>query len=194
MVLRWSVIGAPSSAGAHTPGVEKAPAAIRAAGLLAAFDDRGVSVHDSGDVHGFRWRPDVSRPNAQNAAAVFRVATDVAKAVATAPGTPLVLGGDCTVTLGLVAGAGHPALIYIDGGPDLYTPETRPHGNFDAMALAHLLGLPGCDPMIASIASVTARQVILYGDELPPGDHEHDLATRLRLTHIQADEIRTGPA
>ncbi|WP_067503944.1 arginase family protein [Actinoplanes sp. TFC3] len=195
MVLRWSVIGAPSSAGAHTPGVEQAPAALRAAGLFAAFEDRGISAQDLGDVSGFRWRPDPHRPTAQNAGAVARVALEVAKAVATAPGTPLVLGGDCTVTLGLVAGSGRrPALVYIDGGPDLYTPETRPHGNLDAMGLSHLLGLPGCDPLVASIASLSPRQVVLYGDDLPPEDHEHRLATRLRLTHIQAEEISTGPA
>ncbi|WP_041832736.1 arginase family protein [Actinoplanes sp. N902-109] len=194
MVLRWSVIGAPSSAGARTPGVERAPAALRSAGLLTALDNRGVSVQDWGDVAGFRWRPDPDHPNAQNVPAVFRVATEVAKAVATAPGMPLVLGGDCTVTLGLVAGTARPALVYVDGGPDLRTPETCPHGNLGATGLAHLLRLPGCDPMIASIASVSPRQVVLYGAELLPGEPDHDLVSRLRLAHVPADEIRTGPA
>ncbi|MGA5304975.1 arginase family protein [Nucisporomicrobium flavum] len=194
MVLRWSVIGAPSSAGAHTPGVERAPAALRAAGLLAGLNDRGVAVQDLGDVEGFRWRPDLSRPNAQNAAAVVRVATDVARAAATAPGMPLILGGDCTVTLGLVAATPGAALIYIDGGPDLYTPETRPHGNLDAMGLSHLLGLPGCDPTVASVASITPQRVVTYGFDLPPGDPERDLVERLRLGYVPAGEVHTGPA
>ncbi len=194
MVLRWSVIGAPSSAGAHTPGVERAPAALRAAGLLAGLNDRGVAVQDLGDVEGFRWRPDLSRPNAQNATAVVRVATDVARAAATAPGMPLILGGDCTVTLGLVAATPGAALIYIDGGPDLYTPETRPHGNLDAMGLSHLLGLPGCDPTVASVASITPQRVVTYGFDLPPGDPERDLVERLRLGYVPAGEVHTGPA
>ncbi|BCJ55158.1 arginase [Actinoplanes sp. NBRC 14428] len=194
MVPRWSVIGAPSSAGAHTPGVERAPAALRAAGLLTALDDRGVQVQDLGDVPGFRWRPDLSRPTAQNAAAVARVATDVARAVASAPGVPLVLGGDCTVTLGLVAASGSPALVYIDGGPDLYTPDTRPHGNLDAMGVAHLIGLPGCDPAVAAVASLPPERVIAYGFDLPPGDPERDLVDRLPLTYVPGNEVRTGPA
>jgi arginase len=194
MVPRWSVIGAPSSAGAHTPGVERAPAALRAAGLLSALDDRGLLVHDLGDVPGFRWRPDPSRPTAQNAAAVARVATDVAKVVAAAPGVPLVLGGDCTVTLGLVAATGSPALIYIAGGPDLHTPDTRPHGNLDAMVLAHLVGLPGCDPVVASIASLPPQRVVAYGFDLPPGDPQRILVDRLPMTYVPGNEVRTGPA
>ncbi|MFI7599217.1 arginase family protein [Actinoplanes sp. NPDC049681] len=194
MVPRWSVIGAPSSAGAQTPGVERAPAALRAAGLLSALDDRGLLVQDLGDIPGFRWRPDPARPTAQNAAAVARVATDVAKVVASAPGVPLVLGGDCTVTLGLVAATGSPALIYIDGGPDLHTPDTRPHGNLDAMGLAHMIGLPGCDPTVAAVASLPPERVVAYGFDLPPSDPERVLLDRLPMTYVPANEVRTGPA
>ena len=62
MELHWDVIGAPSSAGAHTPGVEKAPGALRKAGPVNLIR-RGCDVDDLGDVPGFRWRPDPS--NAQ---------------------------------------------------------------------------------------------------------------------------------
>ncbi|MEV6595630.1 arginase family protein [Actinoplanes sp. NPDC051346] len=194
MVPRWSVIGAPSSAGARTPGVERAPAAWRAAGLFSAFDDRGLHADDLGDVPGFRWRPDLSRPTAQNAAHVARVATDVAKAVAAAPGVPLVLGGDATVTLGLVAAIGGPALVHLGGGPDLGTPETRPHGSLAAMGLAHLFGMPGCDPTVTAIASLPAERVVAYGFDLPYGDPERDLVDRLPLTYVPGNEVRTGPA
>lgn len=194
MSRSWSLIGAPSSAGAHTPGVERAPAALRAAGLAAALGD----VTDLGDVPGFRWRPDPSHPTAQNAPVVARVARDVASAVVAAPGVPLVLGGDCTVTLGLVAGAGAPALVYVDGGPDLYTPRTRPNGNLDAMGLAHMLGLAGVSPLVAAVGGdppmLTPDRVVVYGDDLPPGDPERDLVDSLGLTYVPGDEVHADPA
>jgi arginase len=43
------VIGVPSSAGAYAPGQEKAPQALRDAGLLAGLRAAGVEVVDHGD-------------------------------------------------------------------------------------------------------------------------------------------------
>ena len=192
MSRQWSLIGAPSSAGAHTPGVEKAPAALRAAGLLEALP----GATDLGDVPGFRWRPDPARPTAQNAPVVARVARDVAAAVAAAPGVPLVVGGDCTVTLGLVAGTAAPALVYVDGGPDLYTPLTRPNGNLDAMGLAHMLKLPGTEPAVTAVGGaeplLTPDRVVIYGDHQPPGDLERDLVDGLALTYVPGAEVHAG--
>ena len=37
-----TVLGVPTSAGAFAPGQERAPAALREAGLLAALGERGV--------------------------------------------------------------------------------------------------------------------------------------------------------
>ena len=48
------IIGAPSSAGAYAPGQEKAPEALRAAGLLECLRAHDISVDDRGDVPGFR--------------------------------------------------------------------------------------------------------------------------------------------
>jgi len=192
------LIGAPSSAGAHTPGVEKAPAALRAAGLAEALRKRGATVDDRGDVPGFRWRPDPAHPTGQNPGEVARIASDVAALVSAEPGTPLVLGGNCTVTLGLVAGSGAPALVYVDGGPDLYTPRTRLNGNLDAMGLAHMLGLPGTDPTVATVGGrsplLTTDRVVVYGDDLPPGDPERDLVDELGLTYVPGSEVRAGPS
>ena len=52
---RLSVVGAPSSAGAYAPGQERAPTALRAAGLLERLRDVGIDVHDLGDTESFRW-------------------------------------------------------------------------------------------------------------------------------------------
>ena len=40
------VIGAPSSAGAYAPGQERAPAALREAGVLNRLRSRGITVDD----------------------------------------------------------------------------------------------------------------------------------------------------
>lgn len=152
----------------------------------------------------FRWRPDRKRPNAKNAAAVARVATDTAAGVARildAGQTPFVIGGDCSITVGVVAGfvrhGARPALLYVDGGPDLYTPGTRPNGNLDAMVLAHLLAIPGHVHEVAAIGPtvplLTARDVVSYGHTLPEDDIERRLLDKLGITHLHADEVHADP-
>jgi arginase len=114
-----------------TDGQEKAPAAFRRHGLVSALLESGLRPNDRGDVPGFRWRPDPQRPKAMNLDAVRRTAAAVADRVgqALADGeSVLVLGGDCTVELGTVAGALRDqhsvGLIYIDLDVDLNAPET----------------------------------------------------------------------
>lgn len=197
MEPRWGLLGVPSSAGAHTPGLEKGPAAIRDAGLVDLLPG---GVADHGDVSAFRWRPDRERPNAQNAAAVARIAAETAAGVARILDrgqTPFVIGGDCSITIGVVAGfirhGVRPALLYVDGGPDLYTPDTRPNGNLDAMVLAHLLAIPGHIRDVATIGPVvpllTVRDVVSFGHTLPEGDIERRLLDALGVTHVHADEV-----
>src|SRR5262249_60737117 len=60
-----------------------------------------------------------------------------------------VLGGNCTVVLGVMAvlrrlGAGAPGLLYLDRHYDINTPESTADGALDWMGLAHALALPGC--------------------------------------------------
>ena len=201
MDARWGLLAVPSSAGAHTPGLEKGPAAIRDAGLI---DLLSGGVVDHGDVTAFRWCPDLERPNAKNAAAVARVAAETADGVArilAAGQRPLVVGGDCSITVGVIAGfVQHgvaPALLYVDGGPDLYTPDTRPNGNLDAMGLAHLLAIPGHVPEVAGVGRtvplLAARDVVSYGHTLPEGDIELRLLDELDVAHLHADQVHADP-
>jgi arginase len=146
-MTEWTLIGVPSSAGAHHAGQELAPAALRAAGLLSRLAAAGVDVTDRGDLPGAVFAVDSEHPRARNIPAVVRVAREVADAVAEVVGSgerPLVLGGDCTITVGVVAGfrRHHPGvgLAYVDGDSDLYTAETSDSGILDASGIAHLLG------------------------------------------------------
>ena len=101
------LIGVPTSAGAFAPGQEGAPGALRATGLLEALRDGGVEVVDRGDREVWRWRPDRVERRAQNIGKVVEIVRETAGRVAESIGAgelPLVLGGDCTVGIGTVAG------------------------------------------------------------------------------------------
>jgi arginase len=144
------LIGVPSAAGTHGPGQEDAPAWLRDAGLLTGLAARGVAVRDHGDLPRVPFRPDPDHPRQQNLGLVTEVARNVAGRVAAlcgggdGAGLPLVLGGDCTITIGVLAGLleRHPeaGLMYFDGDIDVSTPQTTTSGILDTMGLAHLLG------------------------------------------------------
>jgi arginase len=143
----WTLIGVPTSAGAHHAGQDRAPAALREAGLVRRLSDAGVSVADAGDLPGSVFAVDHANPRARNLAAVAKVAREVAGAVAgqlDSGNRPLVIGGDCTITLGVVAGfrRSHPdvGLAYVDGDADLGPLDAAPSGILDATGIAHFLG------------------------------------------------------
>ena len=167
---RLAIVGAPSSAGAYAPGQEKAPAALRAVGRPDLLAGRGIVVEDLGDVAGFRWRPDRANPRAMNAGAAAATARATADRVASAlatDATVLVLGGDCTVGVGTVAGAlrgtDSVGVVYIDLDTDLHTPESTDDGALDWMGVAHMLGVPGTVP---ELATVGPRVPMLAADQL----------------------------
>ena len=144
---RVTVIGVPSSAGARRNGQELGPVSLRGAGLVEALRGRGLDVRDAGDLPAAAFIPDPQNPRQQNLDRVVKVAQNVADAVASAAGTGrflLLLGGDCSITIGALSGlsrhGSNPALVYLDGDLDLNTPETSPSGIFDGMVAAHLIG------------------------------------------------------
>ena len=195
------ILGAPSSAGAYAPGQESAPHAFRRHGLVEALRSTGRQVIDRGDVAGFRWRPDPGDPKAMNSGAVRRVATDIAASIAKcleAGETALVLGGDCTIELGTVAGAvmGEPSigLVYVDLDVDLNTPETS-DGALDWTGVAHLLDIPGSAPKLAGLGPrrpLLAPEAVLFfaADAITPVEarviKERNLAV-INLSAVKAD-------
>jgi arginase len=145
-----ALIGVPTSAGTHSPGQEKAPQALREAGLVRGLEAAGVTVHDQGDLPLAMYQAAAADPRQRNLDGVVEVAGRVADRVAEVLGrdlVPLVVGGDCTITLGVVAGfARHGAdvgLLYFDGDADLSTPASTSSGVLDSMVVAHLLGEGG---------------------------------------------------
>jgi arginase len=200
------LIGAPSSAGAYAPGQERAPAALRHAGLLQGLRGTAADVTDHGDVPGFRWWPDPNHPRAQHATVAAGVATAVAAGVRTAHASgrqTLVLGGDCTVGVGTVAGVlaagARPALVYLDLHADLNTPESTGDGALDWMGVAHLLGLNGTHPALAGIGPrrplLDAGHLALLGFD--PGhatEHEKLVISEHDIPAVTVEQLATDPA
>jgi arginase len=139
---RVSILGAPTSAGSHDPGQEKAPAAWRVAGLAEGLRQAGLDVEDRGDLPAAPFRPMGPVDGLRDVERVVAVAQGVAEEVAAirADGRlPLVLGGDCTITLGALAGSGEVGLVYFDGDADLNTPERSDSAVADTMGMTHML-------------------------------------------------------
>jgi arginase len=138
----WTLIGAPVDSAGAADAEARAPAALRAAGLverLGAVDrgDAGVPLRDpvrhANGVLGF------------DAVVAFSAALREAVADALAgEGRPLVVGGDCTLLLGVFAAlrdAGRrPGLWFVDGHADFYDGDTSPTGEAADMELAILTG------------------------------------------------------
>jgi arginase len=201
-----AVIGVPSSAGAHAPGQERAPAAYRDAGIVELLADRGLIVHDRGDLQRVRWTPDREHPRAQHAEVVAEVALAVATAVESAlaeSDAVIVLGGDCTIEVGVVSGflrtGARVGLIYLDAGPDLNVPTAVKDGFLDWMGSAHLLGLPEATPALSGIGPrfplLQPADVVFAGavpDELT--DWERRIVEEKSLHVVWSDQLAGDPA
>jgi arginase len=191
------VIGVPSSAGAYAPGQEKAPRALRDAGLLAGLRAAGLAIEDRGDAEVWRWRPDRAHPCAQNLGAVVACAAQTAERVGAARADgqfALVLGGDCTVGLGTVAGLlpeeGRLGLVYLDMHGDLNTPGSVPDGALDWMGVAHMLGEEDCAPDLRDFGP---RTPLLGDDQIAFLAHRRDQSTARELETIERRRLQTVP-
>lgn len=205
MAPQLAVIGSPSGAGACGVGQEQAPAALRAAGLIESLGV-GFDVSDLGDSPVVPWRPDRARPRAQNLEAVVEVvrttATRVADALLEDDRPVLVLGGDCTVGIGTIAGVdavvGDVAVVYFDLHSDLNTPASATDGALDWMALAHMLAIEGSEPTLAAAAGkvpvLESRQVVLFAQSLSHATRfERGEIERLGLTRFALEDVRDDP-
>lgn len=199
-----TLIGVPSSAGTHGIGQEKAPMQLRRAGLVDRLASAGIDVIDDGDLPLALYRPgsvDRHQQNLPQVAAVAERVADRVERVAASGRRPLVLGGDCTITLGVVAGLQrvHPALglLYFDGDVDLNTPTTTRSGILDGMGVAHLLGdgAPALSRLGPHFPMLSRERLVLFGYDprmLEPAEVE--ALSRHNLAAWTADQAAARPA
>ena len=150
-------LGVPTSLGSYGPGQEKAPQAFRKVGFPDMLRKEGLTVVDIGDLRVRRWLPDKKNLRAQHWEEVVGCVqeTELHLGESVKQGLiPVVIGGNCTIELGVVAAnlrkSDSLGLIYLDLHADMNTPASSDEGGLDWMGMSHMLGLSGALPQLAS--------------------------------------------
>jgi arginase len=197
-----ALIGAPSSAAAFSPGTEKAPAALRAAGLLERLQNAGFEVTDYGDCAPRHFADDEEHRRARNLTEIVAGLNDLktrAEIAVKSGALVLVLGGECVQVFGLLTGARryykNIHLLWMDRDADLNTPATTPSGRIDGMVVAHIIG-KGAPELVRFWGEpplVREPDVALFGlARLDPP--EQDFLSRSPLRHVNASDIQAKGA
>ena len=193
-----ALIGAPSSAAAFLAGSEKAPAALRAAGLVERLQSAGYEVIDHGDCAPRLFADDDEHKRARNLKEIVAGLNDLkvrAELAVKSGALVLVLGGDCAQVIGLLTGARryykHVNLLWFDRDADLNTPASTPSGRIDGMVVAHVIGrgAPELVRFFGESALVREPDVTLFGLERldPP---EQEFLSKSPMRHIDAADIQ----
>ncbi|MFZ1997243.1 MAG: arginase family protein [Solirubrobacteraceae bacterium] len=197
-----TLVEAPTSAGGYAPGQEDGPRALLEAGLVERLEAAGAAVRRPGRVVPFRWRPDPENPTAANPLAVIDRAGQVAALVRSAPAedTILVLGGDCTVGVGTVAGlqdrAEQLGVVYVDRHADLNVPGSTVDGALDWMGVAHMLDIDGA---VDGLAALAGQRPMLSSGQLsflglgPHTDFEAEVIADRRLPVVDVQSAVSDP-
>ncbi|HEX8871274.1 MAG TPA: arginase family protein [Candidatus Acidoferrum sp.] len=194
-----ALIGAPSSAAAFLPGSEKAPAALRNAGLIARLQSIGYEVTDYGDCAPRLFADDDEHKRARNLPEIVASLNDLkprAELAVKSGALVLVLGGDCTQIVALLTGARryyrHFNLLWFDRDADLNTPASTPSGRLDGMALAGIIGRgsPELVRFWGEPPLVREPDTLVYGLERldPP---EQEFLARSPMRHVRAADIQS---
>lgn len=145
------VIGAPSDVAAGTRGANLGPEALRVAGLTNSLAQMGYAVHDHGNLAGPvnpMQAPVNGYRHFRETLHWCRVVRDAVAASLEQEETPMLIGGDHSLSIGSVAAvARHCAerdvplcVLWLDAHADFNTHETSPSGNIHGMPVAVLCG------------------------------------------------------
>jgi arginase len=197
-----ALIGAPSSAAAFSAGSEKAPAALRAAGLTEKLQSVGYEVVDYGDCAPRLFADDEEHRRARNLPAIVAGLNDLktrAELAVKSGALVLILGGDCAQIIGLLTGSRryykHVNLLWFDRDADLNTPASTPSGRIDGMVVAHIIGrgAPELVRFWSDAPLVREPDVTLFGIERLDQPEQEFLA-KSPMRHIDAADIQSKGA
>jgi len=195
-----ALIGAPSSAAAFSPGSEKAPAALRAAGLVEKLKAIGYEVTDLGDCVPRLFADDEEHKRARNIPEIVASLTDLkprAELAIKSGALVLVLGGDCTQIIGVLTGSKryykHVNLLWMDRDADLNTPASTPSGRLDGMVLACIFGkgTPELVRFWGEPPLVREPDAVLYGlVRLDPAEQEFLAHSPVRYNYAADIQVK----
>jgi arginase len=196
-----TLLGAPTSAAAMSPGHEGAPAALRAAGIVERLRGIGYEVHDGGDDPPQLYQPDEESPRARNLPRILAALEALKPRVELAVKSgalPVIISGDCSVALATVAAARryfrNVGMVYVDRDADLNIPATTPSGCVDGMVVSHLTGR-GAAELVRFWGEpplVRDPDLALFGvDRLDPAEEQLLRKSPLR-SYLAADVKRMG--
>ena len=202
MVVR--LIGVPFDGMGREGGQARAPVALRAAGLEAAFSRRDVV--SSPDLTLPEPRAERARESGilNELALVTMVPTLRAEVAASIAGDqfPIVYGADCSVLLAalpaLQEAVGEAGLLFIDGHEDATPLDRSRVGEAANMEIAILLGLTGerlPEPLSQSFGALKPPALVMLG----PRDHSwrRELDVETVAGHaalLNAEEVAANPA
>lgn len=144
-----AIIGVPIDLGAGRRGVDMGPSAMRYTGLHARLEALGHHVRDLGNLPAPMVETSDAPPPGERLrylepiAALCEALAGVVASCVEQGRTPVVLGGDHSLSIGSVSGSARGrtlGLIWIDAHADFNTAETTPSGNIHGMSVAALTG------------------------------------------------------
>jgi arginase family enzyme len=192
-MARLAIIDAPVDSSGSGRGEERAPGALRGEGLVERLGARDVGKV-SARVRDTRRDSDTGVVGAAEVRRASRAIASRVREVLAAGELPLVLGGDCTLLLGvfqaLPPGSG---LWFVDGHADFFDGQSSPTGEAADMDLAILTGhgppglFKGDGPMLEAAA------VVLLGHrpaELHPDVARENARIDPAIRAVTAPEVR----
>jgi arginase len=190
-------LDAPIDSSGEGRGEEHAPAALRAAGLVERLGARDAGEADA-RIRDRRRDPETGVIGAADVRRASKAVASGVRSLLDGDQVPLVVGGDCTLLLGVFgavpAGTG---LWFVDGHADFYDGESSPTGEAADMDLAILTG-HGPSGLLERTPPLDQAAVVLFGhrpDELSPDVAEENARLDPAIHALTAPEVRTrGPA
>lgn len=154
-VAPLELLGLAYDLGASRPGAANGPATLRSLRVAERLRALNLTVHEGIELRSAPWpAPPASGERIRRLPLILpflRAALSAVGELYQRGNTPVVLGGDHSVSIATVAGATQAwrqrngpearlGLLWVDAHPDLNTPETSPSGNLHGMPVATLLG------------------------------------------------------
>jgi arginase len=143
-MLDFSILDAPSILGLKPTGVEKLPEALKVAGLIEKLNAQYLGSVQPASSYSEKRDTSTHLLNGQAIRSFsLQLADSVTDALSKKNRFLIVLGGDCSITIGILLALrriGSYGLFFIDGHADFYQPEASPTGQVADMDLAIVSG------------------------------------------------------